>query len=533
MKGGKPQAIDTSLPAYGDSMYGFFRRTVLQSTLGQIGASLTIVALTWSSAEHRSLLIYICVHYILISISTFCSCSSWTVTRRGEDGVPKFAGVTGVAARIWCGSLCWIALPACQDFSFVASNCFVLAACAAGGIISLGPLKSLARQTLMALLLPFALACFWTGYWVLGSAVIFFLIVVAFRGVQQLHEAYCELILRRAESNSVAVQMEAKNLELIQVNQNLEHEMEQRAESERKRAALQEELIASSRRAGMAEVATGILHNVGNVMNSVNVATGLVQDQLKDNMSRSLKAAAELLEKEEDLVCFFKNDPRAKHLPGFLAQMHKNSLSLGEQLIELREKVEYVNQVVAEQQAFASHADVSELVDMDILLTEVLANHRESLAQTGIQVTLRSEISFTIKTDRHRVSRVLQSLIQNSIESIQLAQPPAPKLILEILEQSEEILLSVVDNGIGIAPSNVKNIFRHGCRTSDGNKRGNYSLHQCACSMEEIGAKLTAKSEGPGSGTSFTVHLPKKSVIEKSAKSRGNEKTVTGEPLSV
>jgi len=260
---------------------------------------------------------------------------------------------------------------------------------------------------------------------------------------------------------------------------------------------------------------TGLLTNVGYEMDGVNVAGGVVQEQLKDVMARSLKAAAELLENEEDLVCFVQKDPGAKELPGFLAQMHKNALSLGEQLNELREKVEYVNQVVAEQQAFASHADVSEPVDMDMLLNEVLAKHRESLTQTGIQATLRSEISFTIKTDRHRVSRVLQSLIQNSIESIQLAQPPAPKLVLEILEQSEEILLSVVDNGIGIDPSNVKNIFRHGCRTSGVNKRGDYSLHQCACSMEESGAKLTAKSEGPGSGASFSVHLPKKSVIEK------------------
>jgi hypothetical protein len=44
--------------------------------------------------------------------------------------------------------------------------------------------------------------------------------------------------------------------------------------------------LSRLRRAGMAEVATGVLHNVGNVLNSVNVSAMLIVDRLSKSTSR-------------------------------------------------------------------------------------------------------------------------------------------------------------------------------------------------------------------------------------------------------
>jgi PAS domain S-box-containing protein len=52
-----------------------------------------------------------------------------------------------------------------------------------------------------------------------------------------------------------------------------------RTEAELEKA--QKDLVLASRQAGMAEVATGVLHNVGNVLNSANVTTSLISDNLK------------------------------------------------------------------------------------------------------------------------------------------------------------------------------------------------------------------------------------------------------------
>ncbi len=56
-----------------------------------------------------------------------------------------------------------------------------------------------------------------------------------------------------------------------------------RKEAEARLGEMHRTLVDVSRQAGMAEIATGVLHNVGNTLNSVNISTGLVMDQLRQS----------------------------------------------------------------------------------------------------------------------------------------------------------------------------------------------------------------------------------------------------------
>ncbi|HEY0093569.1 MAG TPA: PAS domain-containing protein, partial [Archangium sp.] len=102
----------------------------------------------------------------------------------------------------------------------------------------------------------------------------------------------------------------------------------ERKESETKLSEMHRSLLDVSRHAGMAEVATGLLHNVGNTLNSVNVSANLVTERIRGLRVGGLARSAELLrEHSGDLGSFLSADPRGRQLPAYL-------LALADQLAE-------------------------------------------------------------------------------------------------------------------------------------------------------------------------------------------------------
>src|SRR5207248_1061485 len=99
-------------------------------------------------------------------------------------------------------------------------------------------------------------------------------------------------------------------------------ELKRRIAAEAEREQLQKELINASRQAGMAEIATGVLHNVGNVLNSVNVAACIVGEKIRQSKVPALgKAVAMIQEHQQDLPEFLTRDDKGKQLPGFLGKL--------------------------------------------------------------------------------------------------------------------------------------------------------------------------------------------------------------------
>ena len=99
-------------------------------------------------------------------------------------------------------------------------------------------------------------------------------------------------------------------------------DMTERRQAEEALRFSQQKLLETSRLAGMAEVATGVLHNVGNVLNSVNVSAGLVVEKLRrSKVSKLSKAAALLTARNGDLGDYLTHDPNGQKLPGYLAKL--------------------------------------------------------------------------------------------------------------------------------------------------------------------------------------------------------------------
>ena len=271
-------------------------------------------------------------------------------------------------------------------------------------------------------------------------------------------------------------------------------------------------LVEASRQAGMAEVATSVLHNVGNVLNSVNVSTSLMAEQLKKSkIGNLLKAAKMMRDHEADIGTFMTADPKGRQLPDYfvrlaehLAAEQANAL---EELADLAKNVDHIKDIVAVQQSYAKTAGVTESVQVTELVEDALRMNQEALARHKIQTVREYDAGLPeILVDKHKVLQILVNLIRNAKYACDDSSCPDKRLGLRIARRDGQIHISVGDNGVGIAPENITRIFNHGFTTR---KNGHgFGLHSGAIAAKELGGSLSARSDGAGKGAEFTLTLP-------------------------
>lgn len=277
-------------------------------------------------------------------------------------------------------------------------------------------------------------------------------------------------------------------------------------------ASAHQRLIETSRLAGMAEVATDVLHNVGNVLNSVNVSCSLTIDRVKASKIQSLSRTASLLEQNRDnLGAFFSNDPRARQIPGFLSALtehftHEQSALLQE-LEQLLKHVEHIKQIVAMQQSYAKVAGVIETINPTQLVDDAIQINGAALTRHDVQVRCEFDPVPLIQTEKHRVLQILVNLIRNAKYALDDSKRQDKLLTIKLGKNGgDHVKIQVIDNGVGIPPENLTRIFGHGF-TTRSNGHG-FGLHSSALAIKELGGSLTAHSEGTGKGATFVLLLP-------------------------
>jgi signal transduction histidine kinase len=270
-------------------------------------------------------------------------------------------------------------------------------------------------------------------------------------------------------------------------------------------------LIEASRKAGMAEVATGVLHNVGNVLNSVNVSATLVADSVsKSKISGLSRAAALLKERELDLGTYLSSDPRGKLLPDYLLQLSEHLQIDQEASIKelnfLRKNIDHIKVIVAMQQSFATASGVEQSVDVRELLEESLRMDMSSLVRHGVEVVHEVDDVPPIMLDKHKALQILVNLVSNARRACSDSGRADKRLTLRLTSGDDRVRLSVADNGAGIPAENLTRIFNHGFTTrKDGH---GFGLHSGALAARELGGSLLAHSDGVGLGATFTLELP-------------------------
>ncbi|MDB6038197.1 MAG: sensor signal transduction histidine kinase [Verrucomicrobiales bacterium] len=275
---------------------------------------------------------------------------------------------------------------------------------------------------------------------------------------------------------------------------------------------LNKRLLETSRHAGMAEVATGVLHNVGNVLNSVNVSSTLICDQVRNSKASRLKDVVLLLNKNAtNLGHFIVEDPKGKIIPGYLNSLSERLSTEQQDLLKelelLTKNIEHIKEIVAMQQNYARVSGIIESLAIKNLVEDALQMHAGALSRHGILVSRDYSEVPMIAVDKHKILQILVNLIRNAKYAIDSAARRDKRLHICIgMNARNMVEISVKDNGIGIAQDNLTRIFSHGFTTKrDGH---GFGLHSGALAAKEMGGSLSAQSEGAGQGATFVLELP-------------------------
>jgi signal transduction histidine kinase len=271
------------------------------------------------------------------------------------------------------------------------------------------------------------------------------------------------------------------------------------------------QLLAVARQAGMAEVATGILHNVGNVLNSVNVSSTLVTDRLRQSRAEGLEKALTLLRQNEaGLGDFFKTEKGRNLLP-YLEQLsihlRDNQAEALKELEDLGKNVQHIKDIVAVQQDYAKFSGLTEKLQVAELVEDALRMNASLLERDSIRV----ERDFNPRTpqveaDRHKVLQILVNIVRNAQQACDESGQADKRVVLRIQPAGNVVKICIADNGVGIAPENLDRVFNHGFTTR---KNGHgFGLHNAALAAKEMGGSLHVASAGLGQGASFTLELP-------------------------
>ena len=292
----------------------------------------------------------------------------------------------------------------------------------------------------------------------------------------------------------------------------LQREISDRERAESELADAHTQLVETSRHAGMAEVATGVLHNVGNVLNSVNVSANLVSDRVRGSKAENLLKVATLLREHADhLEEFFASDPRGKllldYLPNLGAHLHEERSDMLQEIELLTKNLDHIKEIVAMQQSYARVSGVVEPVSITSLADDALQINAAALNRHGVEVIRHYANVPTITVDKHKVLQILVNFVRNAKYAMEECPQKNKRLVVGIEPtQTGGVRVTVKDNGQGILPENLVRIFSHGFTTKkDGH---GFGLHTSALAASEMQGSLSAHSDGPGTGATFTLELP-------------------------
>lgn len=352
-------------------------------------------------------------------------------------------------------------------------------------------------------LLPSSVFNYEAPFWVVGVHAIFVFIEAV---------AGC-FIARGFYDNVVELErhIDERTRQLSQANADLNREIVERTKAQQELAIVHRELLDAARHAGMAEIATGVLHNVGNALNSVTVAVSSMSSQLQESRVTQLGNTVAILEQHtEDLATFLTDDAKGKLVPRFLKVLTEQMLvdqdEMLEEIADLTRSVDHIKAIITTQQSYAGYGGMVEPLNVNELLDDAVELNAASYAKHGIDLVKDYAVLPTLLIDKQRLLQIMINLVKNAKEALYDQKEGERQITLRTRIEGERLIIEVADTGVGIAPDKLKKIFSHGFTTKTTGH--GFGLHSCANVATEMKGSLRVTSEGPMRGATFTLELP-------------------------
>lgn len=303
---------------------------------------------------------------------------------------------------------------------------------------------------------------------------------------------------------------------LRRTNGKLAEEIREREQAESQLRNTQRRLLEAAHRAGMADVATDVLHNVGNVLNSINITTTRMIDLVVRSKVSSLARVVALIdEHRDDLGTFLTADERGRRIPAFLTEASRRlgaeQSQLAEMLDGLGKNVQHVKDTITMQQSYAKVSGMEEQVIMSEVIEDAIQINNAGLKRHKVRLVREYGEVAPLEVNKQKVLQILVNLLNNGKYALSHSKQEDKVLTVRLQSEGDEaVRIDVIDNGVGIAPENLNRIFRHGFTTKkDGH---GFGLHSGALAAREMGGTLSVHSDGVDTGATFTLVLPMKRI---------------------
>ncbi len=275
----------------------------------------------------------------------------------------------------------------------------------------------------------------------------------------------------------------------------------------------QKTLVDVAHRAGMAEIASGILHNVGNVLNSVKVSSQILRENIEESKINSLNKALNLIEHHsDDLDKYITKDEKGKILPTYLIQVGKalkdEQKSYLEELSNLNSGINHVEEIITVQQNYAGVSGVIETISLSKMMDDVIRMYQDRFDKYNVKIVRYYKKTPSISVEKGKLMQVFVNLLKNAQESLIIKGDEEKVITINISEDKGKKcqIVEIIDTGIGIPKENLNRIFSYGF-TTKRDSRG-LGLHTSALTMAELKGKILAYSKSKGMGAKFTVIVP-------------------------
>ncbi|MDY6822772.1 MAG: ATP-binding protein [Thermodesulfobacteriota bacterium] len=287
------------------------------------------------------------------------------------------------------------------------------------------------------------------------------------------------------------------------------------SEQKAKEAELEEarkQLLEKAHQAGMAEIATGIIHNVGNVLNSIKTSAYIILDQLAESQIKGLKRANNLLrENMDNIEDFITSNPKGKRLMEYYLAIEQNieeeQQDIKNNIERLNEKLIIIEEIIAAQQNYATKAAFSEALPIADVIEDALTMQTGAIDRHGLKIIKDYHTTPLLSVQKTKLIHVLINLIKNAKDAMINTPPDEKQLTITIDSDENLVLVKITDNGCGIKSEHLEKVFTHGFTTK---KTGHgFGLHSAANFMTEMGGRIWAESNGPDTGATFVLAFPK------------------------
>jgi PAS domain S-box-containing protein len=274
---------------------------------------------------------------------------------------------------------------------------------------------------------------------------------------------------------------------------------------------LRNELITSARLAGMAEVSTSVLHNVGNVLNSVNTSVYIIKSFSNSPLLKLEKTVDLLGQHQADIGSYLTADDKGKmiipYLKAYIDVTKKTYEDIHHEIDMLSANIEHILAIISTQQTMSSTAGFNEVINLSELIQNAILISMRTVSNDIIKLVTNYQETKLINIDRVKLLQIIVNIIKNATEALFESNNTEKILQISVFAKDKDYFcIEISDNGCGIDSENLNKIFIHGFTTK---KKGHgFGLHNCIISAKEMGGTITVESLGSNKGSTFFITLP-------------------------